>query len=227
MTEICVQVREDLAHVINMLKSLDYVFDERYVIHDIYYTTLKKSDLKTVDYKNLLNQSLIIRKIDGNSGINTYIVFKNKTIDNKGNVINEIKTKLKIDDEEKAKTIFTNIGMTCWCDYINENINESAYAGNNEIKSVVVGSQVSSIGDSAFSGCASLSTVNITGEISTIGEKAFKGCRTLTSINLPNSISKIEGEAFSGCEQLKLNQYELLNPQDILQIFLHVTQPLI
>ena len=122
MTEICVQVREDLAHVINMLKSLDYVFDERYVIHDIYYTTLKKSDLKTVDYKNLLNQSLIIRKIDGNSGINTYIVFKNKTIDNKGNVINEIKTKLKIDDEEKAKTIFTNIGMTCWCDYINENI---------------------------------------------------------------------------------------------------------
>lgn len=122
MTEICVQVREDLAHVINMLKSLDYVFDERYVIHDIYYTTLKKSDLKTVDYKNLLNQSLIIRKIDGNSGINTYIVFKNKTIDNKGNVINEIKTKLKIDDEEKAKTIFTNIGMTRWCDYINENI---------------------------------------------------------------------------------------------------------
>lgn len=92
--------------------------------------------------------------------------------------------------------------------YINENINESAYAGNNEIKSVVVGSQVSSIGDGAFSGCASLSTVNITGEISTIGEKAFKGCRTLTSINLPNSISKIEGEAFSGCEQLKLNQYD-------------------
>ena len=122
MTEICVQVRDDLAHVINMLKSLDYVFDERYVIHDIYYTTLKKSDLKTVDYKNLLNQSLIIRKIDGNSGINTYIVYKNKTLDNNGNVINEIKTKLKIDDEEKAKTIFTNVGMTCWCDYINENI---------------------------------------------------------------------------------------------------------
>ena len=122
MTEICVQVRDDLAHVINMLKSLDYVFDERYVIHDIYYKKKKKSDLKTVDYKNLLNKSLIIRKIDGNSEINTYIVFKNKTIDNKGNVINEIKTKLKIDDEEKAKTIFTNIGMTCWCDYINENI---------------------------------------------------------------------------------------------------------
>ena len=122
MTEICVQVRDDLAHVINMLKSINYVFDERYVIHDIYYTTLKKSDLKTVDYKNLLNQSLIIRKIDGNSGINTYIVFKNKTLDNNGNVINEIKTKLKIDDEEKAKIIFTNVGMTCWCDYINENI---------------------------------------------------------------------------------------------------------
>ena len=49
-------------------------------------------------------------------------MFKNKTLDDNGNVVNEIKTKLKIDDEEKAKTIFTNIGMTCWCDYINENI---------------------------------------------------------------------------------------------------------
>lgn len=122
MTEICVQVKESLDKIIERLKNIGYAFEERYVIHDIYYTTLKKSDLKTVDYKNLLNKSLIIRKIDGNSGINTYIVFKNKTIDNKGNVINEIKTKLKIDDEEKAKNIFTNIGMTCWCDYINENI---------------------------------------------------------------------------------------------------------
>lgn len=122
MTEICVEIKENLEKVIDILKNLGYMFDERYVIHDTYYTTFKESDLKTVDYKNLLNQSLIIRKIDGNSGINTYIVFKNKTLDNNGNVINEIKTKLKIDDEEKAKTIFTNVGMTCWCDYINENI---------------------------------------------------------------------------------------------------------
>ena len=33
MTEICVQVREDLAHVINMLKSLDYQGD---VILELY-----------------------------------------------------------------------------------------------------------------------------------------------------------------------------------------------
>lgn len=113
MTEICVQVKESLDKIIERLKNIGYAFEERYVIHDIYYTTLKKSDLKTVGYKNLLNKSLIIRKINGNSGIYTHIVFKNKTLDDNGNVVNEIKTKLKIDDEEKAKTIFTNIGMTC------------------------------------------------------------------------------------------------------------------
>ena len=122
MTEICVQVKESLDKIIERLKNIGYTFEERYVIHDIYYTTLKKSDLKTVGYKNLLNKSLIIRKINGNSGIYTHIVFKNKTLDDSGNVVNEIKTKLKIDDEEKAKTIFSNIGMTCWCDYVNENI---------------------------------------------------------------------------------------------------------
>ena len=122
MTEICVEVKENLEKVIDILKNLGYMFDERYVIHDTYYTTFKESDLKTISYKDLLNGSLIIRNIVGNSGVSTNIVYKNKTLDNNGNVINEIKTKLKIDDEEKAKTIFTNVGMTCWCDYINENI---------------------------------------------------------------------------------------------------------
>ena len=122
MTEICVEIKENLEKVIDILKNLGYMFDERYVIHDTYYTTFKESDLKTISYKDLLNGSLIIRNIVGNSGVSTNIVYKNKTLDNKGNVINEIKTKLKIDDEEKAKTIFTNIGLTCWCDYINENI---------------------------------------------------------------------------------------------------------
>lgn len=122
MTEICVEIKENLEKVIDILKNLGYMFDERYVIHDTYYTTFKESDLKTISYKDLLNRSLIIRNIVGNSGVSTNIVYKNKTLDNNGNVINEIKTKLKIDDEEKAKTIFTNVGMTCWCDYINENI---------------------------------------------------------------------------------------------------------
>ncbi len=46
---------------------------------------------------------------------------RKKTLDNKGNVVNEIKTKINIGNENLAKSIFNNIGLYCWCNYICKN----------------------------------------------------------------------------------------------------------
>lgn len=43
-------------------------------------------------------------------------------MDDKGNVIQEIKSKVIINNIEKAKEIFNNLNLKCWCDYTVENI---------------------------------------------------------------------------------------------------------
>lgn len=121
MTEICVRVYEDLENTKQKLLKLGYEFEEFYANHDIYFTVLTKNEVKKVGYKNLLKKSLIIRNIKGENLDIKNIVYKNKTLDDKGNVISEIKTKIKIDDVDKAKQVFANIGLNCWCDYVNEN----------------------------------------------------------------------------------------------------------
>lgn len=121
MTEICVRVYEDLENTKQKLLKLGYEFEEFYANHDIYFTALTKNEVKKVGYKNLLKKSLIIRNIKGENLDIKNIVYKNKTLDDKGNVISEIKTKIKIDDVDKAKQVFANIGLNCWCDYVNEN----------------------------------------------------------------------------------------------------------
>ncbi len=121
MTEICVQVFGKLEEVKKALIENGYCFLESYNNHDIYYTTYKSDELKKVTYKELLDKTIIIRNIVGENLDKRNLVYKSKTLDDSGNVIKEIKTKVEIDSVEKAKTIFDNVGLNCWCDYINEN----------------------------------------------------------------------------------------------------------
>lgn len=121
MTEICVQINGELEEIKNSAIEKGFVFSESYNNFDTYYTTISEENLKKVSYKELLDNSLIVRNIKGEDFDIKNIVYKKKTLDNNGNVIEEIKTKLKIDDIEKAKTIFKNMGLTCWCDFINQN----------------------------------------------------------------------------------------------------------
>lgn len=121
MTEICVQVNGNFDEIKQAVLNQGFEFLESYDNCDTYFTTIPKSKIKVVSNKKLLDNSLIIRNIKGKDFNKKNIVYKKKTFDKNGNVINEIKTKLNIDDIEKAKTIFSSIGLNCWCDYINHN----------------------------------------------------------------------------------------------------------
>ena len=98
-----------------------FVFSESYNNYDTYFSTVSEEELKTVAYKKLLDNSVIVRNIVGDNCDIKNIVYKKKTLDEQGNVIEEIKTKLKIDDIQKAKLIFNSLGLTCWCDFVNQN----------------------------------------------------------------------------------------------------------
>ena len=73
---------------------------------------------------------------------------------------------------------------------------------NQNIKSYVIPSSVTSIGDSAFSDCSSLSKIVIPSSVTSIGDSAFWGCRSLSEIVIPPSVTSIGDSAFSDCSSL-------------------------
>ena len=81
-------------------------------------------------------------------------------------------------------------------------IGVDAFKNRSSLKSIYIPNSVTSIGSGAFSGCSSLTSINIPSSVNSIGERAFDGCSALTSINIPSSVTSIEDSAFGGCSSL-------------------------
>ena len=71
-----------------------------------------------------------------------------------------------------------------------------------DIKRVIIGNRVTTIGGAAFSGCSSLTSVTIPNSVTTIGWSAFSRCSSLTSVTIPNSVTTIGDYAFNYCSHL-------------------------
>ena len=74
--------------------------------------------------------------------------------------------------------------------------------GYYDIKRIIIGDGVTTIGRSAFEDCSSLTSVTIPNSVTTIGNSAFSYCSHLTSVTIPNSVTTIGGSAFDGCNSL-------------------------
>lgn len=120
MTEICVLTKSSFEEIKTKLINEGFNYVETYNNYDTYFTTLCQN-LSNVSYSQLLDKSILVRQIKGENLDKKFIVYKKKVFDKNGNVVDEIKTKLTIDNIEKAKTIFQNVGLFCWCDYIVNN----------------------------------------------------------------------------------------------------------
>ncbi|MCQ2455468.1 MAG: leucine-rich repeat domain-containing protein [Clostridia bacterium] len=72
-----------------------------------------------------------------------------------------------------------------------------------DIKNIVVGNDVTSIGDRAFAECYKLKNISLPEGIKSIGRSAFDSCFNLESITLPLSATKIKERAFYRCVLLK------------------------
>ncbi len=86
----------------------------------------------------------------------------------------------------------------------NNNIYEFAFDSCAGITSVIIPSNVTSIGKSAFEDCSSLKSVSFEtdSQLTSIGYWAFIGCSTLTSIIIPSSITSIGETAFGNCDKM-------------------------
>ena len=86
-----------------------------------------------------------------------------------------------------------------------------------QIKLVILGQGVTSIGSSAFQDCKNLETVSLPGSLTALGKAAFLRCGELTNVKLPASLESVGEDCFTGCEKL-----ELLNltgvPDEIMEL---------
>ena len=81
-------------------------------------------------------------------------------------------------------------------------IGYSAFYGCIRLTSLTLPSSVTSIGSSAFYGCSGLTSLTLPSSVTSIGWATFSGCRGLTSLTLPSCVSSIDGGAFYGCSSL-------------------------
>jgi len=71
-----------------------------------------------------------------------------------------------------------------------------------DIKRIIIGDGITTIGNDAFLGCSELTSVTIPNSVTTIGIKTFYKCSELTSVTIPNSVTTIGGSAFYYCSEL-------------------------
>lgn len=73
-----------------------------------------------------------------------------------------------------------------------------------QVKLVIVGQGVTSIGSSAFQDCKNLETVSLPGSLTALGKAAFLRCGELTNVKLPASLKSVGEDCFTGCEKLEM-----------------------
>ena len=86
--------------------------------------------------------------------------------------------------------------------YSTNEIPEGALKYQESLSSIVLPTNIVSIGKSAFEGCISLSHFTIPSGVSSIQKSAFENCSSLKSIILSVSIKEIEESAFEDCRSL-------------------------
>lgn len=82
-------------------------------------------------------------------------------------------------------------------------IGNNAFANCKKLKTVKFGVNVTSIGDKAFYKCTALTKVSLPSKVKTIGKSAFEGCKKITSVTIGKSVTKIGSKAFYGCNKIK------------------------
>ena len=106
--EITVRLNENMQSAIRKLEMQGFKKIREGEIDDLYMTS-KLNELKKDNIQNILKKSVVLRNLKFENKEIKKITYKNKEIDENGNVISEEKTNLDCNDLEKAKDLFEHL----------------------------------------------------------------------------------------------------------------------
>lgn len=128
IVEICVQSYSSKPVVISKLEQNGYVFKDNFYVYDNYYTHFLKDVVRKIDYATLVANTVLLRTKKQSNIQTHYLIFKNKTINSKNEVIKEETVQTRIENMEEAKRIFSLSGFNNWSRVI---IEETEYVKGN------------------------------------------------------------------------------------------------
>ena len=114
-TEITVEVFDSVNDTIKKLISNGFEIIEKFDMIDYYFSKETTQTLLTLDYKQLINKSFLVRKMLTEKPY-SQLMYKSKEMDSNGNVIAEEKIKSLIDNPEKTIKILKLAGLNMWCE---------------------------------------------------------------------------------------------------------------
>lgn len=113
-TEITVQIFEELKNIQEKLDGQGFMLLENYQINDYYFS--KYDFVREMPYAEMIRNSFLVRDIvDDHPQV--LLVYKDKKIDDNGNVIAEEKTKVRVSSLTAALEIFNKTGLNQWCQF--------------------------------------------------------------------------------------------------------------
>ena len=118
-TEITVQLYDNVHTLLTKLRNKNAKFIEEYQINDFYFSKYSDSEINSKKYKDILDNSFIVREVMDGKSKRAKIVYKTKKLDQEGNVIAEDKLSVNIDNAELTVDLFNRAGLNCWCELKN------------------------------------------------------------------------------------------------------------
>lgn len=106
--EITVEVLETKENVIKSISNNGFELEREYDINDIY--LVKKEFENCKNYNELLNNSILIRNISEKLNTRKLITYKQKHIDDNGNILNQINANVEINNIDDAYNMLKLIG---------------------------------------------------------------------------------------------------------------------
>lgn len=83
-----------------------------------------------------------------------------------------------------------------------QKINQYAFYGNSNIKTLKISNSITELGASAYENCKYLESVQIGTGVPDLQSSTFSGCSSLSSITIPNNIGSVGDYVFAGCSSL-------------------------
>lgn len=115
-TEITVEVLEDIKDAKKKIIDNGYVFAGSIDYCDKYYSRYPIEVLQKFNYAELIKNSFLVRQILENDNVITYIVYKDKVVDDTGNVVSENKVSCVVESMDKITEVLKMAGIECYCE---------------------------------------------------------------------------------------------------------------